>query len=139
MTSCQQVCDELYAYTLSQDRSEFVHQHVVDAYAAQHVVADTKPIAVAASLIGLFLFCERGRTGRDVQQAHMKLGNKMKAWPLLQAPEQYARLTVMDPLSVPPGPERDEEIKQWARAVWDMWQERHAEVESWLRKNSNLL
>ena len=59
----------------------------------------------------------------------MDLGNKMKTWPLFEAPAERARLTVMEPLSVPPGPERDERIKQWARAVWEMWGERHVEVE----------
>lgn len=123
------MCDELYAYTLSRDRSELIHQHAVDAYAAQHIGNDTKPIALAAALIGLFLFVERGYTGRQVQLEHMKLGNKMKTWPLFEAPRKYATLTVMEPLSMPPGPERDDQIKQWARAVWNIWGERHMEVE----------
>jgi hypothetical protein len=124
------MCDELYAYTLSRDRGEFIHQHAVDAYAAQHIGKETKPIALAAALIGLFLFSERGRSGRQVQQVHMDLGNKMKTWPLFEAPADHARLTVMEPLSVPPGSERDDKIKQWARAVWDIWGERHMEVET---------
>jgi len=131
--SCQEICDELYAYTLMHGSSEFIHQHVVDAYAAQHVGHDTKPIAMAAALMGLFLFVERGYTGRQVQLAHMKLGNKMKAWPLFEPPGRHATLTVVDPLREPPGCERDAKIKQWARAVWAMWQERHAEVETRLR------
>jgi hypothetical protein len=123
------MCDELYGYTLSRDRGEFIHQHAVDAYAAQHIGKDTKPIALAAALIGLFLFAERGYTGRKVQLEHMKLGNRMKTWPLLEAPRKYATLSAMDPLSVPPGPERDDNIRQWARAVWNMWREHHAQVE----------
>jgi hypothetical protein len=107
---------------------EFIHQHVVDAYAAQHLGKDTKPIALAAALIGLFLFVERGHTGRSVQLAHMQLGNKMKAWPLFEAPEKHAAVTVLEVLNAPPGPERDEKIKQWARSVWEMWKERHLEV-----------
>ena len=58
------MCDELYAYTLLRDRSEFIHQHAVDAYAAQHIGKETKPIVLAAALIGLYLFTERGYTGR---------------------------------------------------------------------------
>jgi Family of unknown function (DUF5946) len=128
------MCDELYAYTLAHGSREFIHQYVVDAYAAQHVGADTKPIAMAAALIGLFLFCERGYTGRQVQQAHMKLGNKMKTWPLFEAPAEHSGLTVTKPLSVAPGAERDETIKRWARAVWEMWRERHLEVENLLNQ-----
>jgi Family of unknown function (DUF5946) len=123
------MCDELYAYTLVRDRGEFIHQHAVDAYAAQHIGKDTKPIVLAAALIGLFLFVERGYTGRQVQLEHMKLGNKMKTWPSFEAPGKSATLTIMEPLSVPPGLVRDDKIKQWARAVWHMWGERHAEVQ----------
>jgi hypothetical protein len=128
------MCDELYAYTLSRDRSEFIHQHAVDAYAAQHVGEGSKPIYLAAALIGLHLLCERGYTGRQVQLAHMKLSNGMKAWPLFKPPERHATLTVMDPLQEPAGAERDQKIKQWARDVWEMWHERHAEVEKLLRQ-----
>jgi Family of unknown function (DUF5946) len=84
--SCQEMCDELYAYTLARDRSELIHQHAVDAYAAQHIGKDSKPIALAASLIGLYLFTARGYTGRQVQQVHMDLGNKMKTWLLFETP-----------------------------------------------------
>jgi hypothetical protein len=127
--SCQDLCDELFAYTLTRDRSEFVHQYVVDAYAAQHISKETKPVKIAASLIGLYLSAERRYTGRQVQLAHIALGNKMKSWPRFEAPEKQTRLTISDPLNVPPGPERDELIRQWGHAVWGMWRERHAEVE----------
>ena len=126
------MCDELSSYTLMHGGKEFVHQHVVDAYTAQHVGKETKPTALAAALIGLFLSVERGYTGRRVQLTHMQLGNKLKTWPLFEVPEKPAKLNVMDPLSVPPGPDRDEMIRQWARAVWEMWRERHAEVEKLL-------
>ncbi len=123
------MCDKLYAYTLARDRGEFIHQHAVDAYAAQHIGAETKPVVLAAALIGLFLFVERGYSGREVQLEHMKLSNKMKVWPPFEAPKNHAGLTVMEALSVPAGAERDDKIKQWARAVWEMWRERHAEIE----------
>lgn len=133
--SCQQLCDELYGYTLTRGRGEFIHQHAVDAYAAQHIGKDTKPIALAAALIGLFLFADRGYTGRQVQQVHMDLGNHMKTWPLFEAPAKQAGLTVVEPLDVSPGPERDDKIKQWARAVWEMWRERHTDVERLLSES----
>ena len=132
--ACHEMRDELFGYTLTLGRGEFIHQHAVDAYAAQHRSSDTKPINQAAALIGLFLFVERGYNGRQVQLAHMKLGNKMKTWPLFEPPGERAALTVMDVLQAPAGAERDESVKHWARAVWEMWEVRHAEVEQWLRK-----
>jgi hypothetical protein len=40
----------------------------VDAYAAQHATPASKPITTAFALIGLFLFAERGFTGKQVQR-----------------------------------------------------------------------
>ena len=128
--SCQELRDQMYAYTLTRGDKEFIHQHVVDAYAAQHIAKDTKPITLGAALIGLFLFVEWGYTGRQVQLEHVKLGNKMKTWPLFEATWKYAALNIMEPLNTPPGSERDDKIKEWARAVWSMWGERHTEVEA---------
>lgn len=132
--NCQALYDELSLYTFTRGREEFIHQHAVDAYAAQHVGEDTKPIALAAALIGLYLFAERNYSGLRVQQVHMQLGNKMKEWPLFPAPKQRATLTVADVLRAPEGNERDEMIRRWARAVWEMWRERHEEVEALLRR-----
>ena len=131
---CQEVCDELYAYTLTRGDGEFIHQHVVDAYAAQHVTHDTKPVTLGAALIGLYLFVECGYTGRQVQLEHMKLGNRMKTWPRFEAPRNRAAFTVMEPWSAPQGPERDDKIRQWAREVWEMWGERKPEVEALYRQ-----
>ncbi|MBU6429711.1 MAG: hypothetical protein KGR26_11910, partial [Cyanobacteria bacterium REEB65] len=50
---CRQLYDELSAYTLSLADPGFSHQFVVDAYAAQHVAEDTKPIRTTFALVGL--------------------------------------------------------------------------------------
>ena len=47
--------DELSAYTLTHGDPEFIHQHVVDAFAAQHATAKSSAIGVAFALIGLYL------------------------------------------------------------------------------------
>ncbi len=133
--TCQDICHELSLYTLSHGQKEFIHQHVVDAYAAQHVRQDTKPITLAAALIGLYLFAERQYSGRQVQQVHMALGNRMKQWPLFAAPQEHAAFTVVDVLSAPAGTERDQMICKWARSVWDMWKERHGDVERLFRSS----
>ncbi len=133
--TCQEMCQELAAYTLSHGGREFLHQHLVDAYAAQHVRADTKPVALAAALIGLYLYAERQYSGRQVQQVHMALGNQMKQWPLFAPPREHVPLTVTDVLDAPAGEVRDQMLRRWARSVWAMWQERHAEIEKLLRSS----
>lgn len=67
--------DDLLSYTLGHaNQAYFIHQHVVDAYAAQQATPYTKPITITFAWIGLYLFLEKGCTARQVQQAHVALG-----------------------------------------------------------------
>ena len=59
---------EVCAYTLSLGDAAFVHQHVVDAWAARRATPVTKPIAFFFALVGLYLHLEHGWTGRAVQK-----------------------------------------------------------------------
>src|SRR6516165_5849131 len=86
MSSDQDLFNELTYYTLSHRDPRFIHQHVVDAYAAQHADEQTKPIAVVFSLAGLYLFLEKNFTGRQVQQMHIRLAGRRKQWPRLPLP-----------------------------------------------------
>jgi uncharacterized protein DUF5946 len=125
---CLAVKDELSFYTLGHGDPYFIHQLLVDAYAAQHATAKSKPITTAFALIGLFLFAERGFTGKEVQRAHMALARRYRTWPPFQPPPRRATLTVADVLAVPPGEGRDAMLKRWAKSVWLAWQKDHARV-----------
>src|SRR2546421_11558897 len=103
----QQQRDELMAWTMSVRDSAFVHQHVVDAWAAQHADERSKPIGVAFALIGLYLHLEKGFTGREVQRVHMRLsqprgrGAGRKDWPRFKLPRQRGVMTVRDVMAAP--------------------------------------
>jgi hypothetical protein len=112
----------LALYSLSHGSASFIHQHVVDAYTAQHASDETKPIAVAFALIGLYLHLERGCSGREVQRAHTKLARRRKSWPKFDKPEHLGGISVSDVMSAPPGRPRDEAIESWCAAVWAAWQ-----------------
>jgi len=128
----------LACYSLAHPGALFIHQHVVDAYTAQHVTERTKPIAAAFALIGLYMRVERGCSGREVQQAHMKLARKRKSWPKFALPKQRGDVTVSEVMAAPPGRLRDEAIDRWCVAVWAAWRGSreqvrallHAEIES---------
>ena len=113
--------DELAAYTLAHGDPAFIHQHVVDAFAAQYATGDSKPIGVAFALIGLYLHVERGRSGREVQLAHMRLGRRRRQWPAFDLPPTRGEMTIADVLDAPPGPERDRAIDEWCASVWRAW------------------
>lgn len=122
----QHALNELTAWTLSLRDREFIHQHVVDAWAAQHADASSRPIAVAFALVGLYLHLEKGYTGREVQRAHMQLGQPQgrgpgrKDWPEFQLPHARGRGTVRDVIAAPES-ERAAAIDRWCRSVWEAW------------------
>ncbi len=125
---CWQLHGELTAYTLTRGYGVFVHQLLVDAYAAQHVAADAPPIRAAFALIGLFLTCERGQNGRQVQYMHMLLARRTKSWPRFTPPARAGDLTILDVLHASPGDERDAMLRRWGQSVWDAWGHEHARV-----------
>lgn len=119
--------DALAAYTLSLADPSFVHQHAVDAYAAQRATGQ-KPITIAFALVGLYLYLEKNYSGREVQRAHMRYARKRKQWPSFQPPAERGAMTVVEVLDARPGPDRDRAIRQWARSVWAAWSAQHAKV-----------
>ena len=119
MKTEQQTYEELCYYTLNHVAPSFIHQHVVDAFAAQTAGPNDKPVRLVFALVGLYLHVEKHYNGRQVQLAHMKLGRIKQAWPAIALPGERGALTVKDVMSVPPGPERDEIIHQWCLFIWD--------------------
>ena len=122
-STTQAAYDELAAYTLTLGDAAFIHQHVVDVYAAQHATEATKPITVAFALIGLYLHVERGFTGRQVQRAHMMLARRSRSWPVFTLPATRGAMTAADVLAAPAGPARDRAISAWCPAVWTAYAE----------------
>jgi hypothetical protein len=113
---------ELQCYTLGHGQPEFIHQHVVDAWAAQHADERTKPIALTFALVGLYLHLEKGFTGRQVQLAHMALGRHRKGWPSFPLPTGRGTVTAAEVMAAPAGPERDRAIDAWCASVWEAYQ-----------------
>ena len=120
--------NELCGYTLTRGNPTFIHQHVVDAFAAQTADAKTKPIKLAFALIGLYLHLEKGFSGREVQRAHQLLAAKKRSWPLFSLPSERGALTAKDVMATEPGPERDAAIHQWCLAVWNAFRGNHQMV-----------
>jgi hypothetical protein len=110
--------DELRAYTLTHGDPAFIHQYVVDAFAAQHADEATKPITLTFALVGLYLRVEKRRSGRQVQLVHMKLGERKRRWPSWSLPNERGAMTAADVLLAPPGADRDKAIDAWCASVW---------------------
>jgi hypothetical protein len=117
MTS-EDAYNELCYYTLAQRDPTFIHQYVVDAFAAQNADEQTKPIKLTFALIGLYLYVEKGFSGKRIQRVHMDLAQKKRIWPAFLLPDDRGPLTAADVLAVPAGPEREEAIHAWCASVW---------------------
>lgn len=126
---CWELFGELSAYTLVHGDRKFIHQHAVDTWQLQHAVTSKSNIGIAFSLIGLYLALERGYTGRQVQLAHMELGQTKRNWGDFEIPSSRAALTVADALRAGPGSARDAALMQWAAAVWTNWNHAHGWTE----------
>jgi len=119
---------ELSFYTLSLVDPTFIHQYIVDAYAAQYPDESTKPITLAFALIGLYLHNEKHFSGREVQRAHIKLAKRKRVWPQFKYPAERGTITVFDVVKARPGRSRDRAINAWSRSVWEAWKELHTTV-----------
>src|SRR5262245_9838718 len=113
MDSEEQAYNALCAYTLQHGGAAFIHQHVVDSFAAQRATGSSRPIAVAFSLAGLYLHVERGYSGRQVQRAHMHLAREKRRWPTFVFPDDRGPITVLDVMAAPAGAGRDAAIETW--------------------------
>jgi len=136
----QNAYQQLTSWSLSLRDEEFVHQHVVDAWAAQHATEDSKPISVAFALAGLYLHLERGFSGREVQRAHMQLaqpqgrGPGRKEWPRFPLPKERWRITVRDVIAAPENG-RVQAIDRWCRSVWEAWKDSHAAIAEFVSRD----
>lgn len=129
----QQAFHELCFYTLDHpDKAYFMHQHAVDAWQVQTATASTKPITVVFGLVGLYLFLEKGFTGRQVQLAHMQLAQHKTALPTVTVPPDCGSLTVHDVLETPDGPERDAMIRKWCASIWEGCAQCHYTIKDFL-------
>lgn len=119
LSSEEDAYNELCAYTLTHGDAAFIHQHVVDAFAAQNADERSKSIGVAFALVGLYLHVEKGLSGREVQRVHVLLGRQKRAWPKFTLPRDRGSIRASDVLAAPAGPARDEAIHQWCASVWE--------------------
>jgi hypothetical protein len=132
MTS-EDAYNELSYYSLAHRDPSFLHQHVVDAFAAQQADELTKPIKLTFALVGLYLHVEREFSGKQVQRVHMALAQRKQPWPSFALPYDRGALTAADVLAVPAGTERDHAIHAWCASVWQAFRECRETVVALLR------
>ena len=138
MPTEREAYDEICAYTLTHGDPGFIHQHVVDAWAAQHATKDGKPIGITFALAGLYLHIECHYSGRAVQRVHMQMAKQKRTWPNFVLPTNRGPVTALDVLAAPPGDERDRAIHSWAESVWRAFADSNRQIVIGLLKEYGL-
>jgi hypothetical protein len=128
----QEIYNELAIYTLSLGDKEFIHQYMVDTFAAQHANKDTKPITLAFALVGLYLHLEKGYSGKEVQEAHMQMAKEKQDWPVFPIPQFKGKIKIKDVMNTEPGEKRNEMINKWSKSVWDAYKDSHHQIRNWI-------
>ena len=134
MNSEQDAFDELCCYTIARGDASFIHQHAVDAFAAQRAHEQTKPIKLTFALVGLYLHVEKQFSGKKVQRVHMSLAKQKRPYPVFPLPRDRGAMTVAEVLAAPVGHERDTAIDAWCSSVWHAFRESHQRVADLLRE-----
>ncbi len=124
----EELYNELAYYTLSHPDPSFIHQHVVDAYAAQYASEKTKPIQLVFALVGLYLYVDKGFTGRQVQKAHMHLAKRRKNWEQPAFPGGRGSIAISDVMAAPAGRQRDLLIREWCISMWNAWSKERIQI-----------
>ena len=129
----QELFDQLCFYTMNHGDPRFLHQHAVDAFAVQEADDTTKSITVVFGLAGLYLYIEKGFTGRQVQRAHMQMAKRRKTWPRVALPLERGRITIADVIQAERGEPLDLAIHDWCVAVWQACHSSHDEIAALLK------
>ncbi len=125
---------ELCAYTLTHGDPAFIHQHVVDAFMAQHADERTKPIGLTfAWSVSTCMW--KAVHGQQVQLIHMKLGRRKQSWPRFPLPDDRGAMTALDVMAFPAGPERDKAIDAWCVSLWDVFRSSRGTIVELLVRN----
>jgi hypothetical protein len=132
---CYQKYSELSFYTIGKQDINFIHQHAIDAYSAQHAGNGMKNITIAYSLIGLYYAIEHGFSGKQVQCVHMLLSKQKNSWEQLDLPKKPYSITVNDILNEKQGENRDNMINNWMCDVWNCWEHQH----NWVKEITKTL
>lgn len=132
MLTDQEAYHALSVYTLAHTSPEFIHQYVVDAYAAQHADTSTKLIALDFAIAGLYLHNVCGYTGKEVQRAHTVLAQHKEWLPHFAPTKESGDMTIHDVLAAAPGDVRDAAIQVWSASVWRSYAHLHDAVKQWV-------
>jgi len=125
---------KLCYYTMARGDASFIHQHAVDAFAAQRADEQTKPIKLTFALVGLYLHIEKQFSGKKGSAGPYEPREQKRPWPVFPLPRDRGAIKVADVLAAPAGHERDEVIDAWCSSVWHAFRESHQLVADLLRE-----
>lgn len=124
---CQRMFEEVIAREFSDYRYGRIHRLTVDAYSLQHPEPYMRSgRSFAAHLTGLCVALERA----DASGINGAVQRWLSGNPLIDKPSRLpagrGELTIMYIHGAADAEEHNRRVQEWARCVWDAWNEHHA-------------
>jgi hypothetical protein len=130
-------CWAAYGEVLAREYGEWanppVHRLTVDTYSAQHPGDPSRRSthAMAAHLIGLYLWLERGvEAGRIAREAG-RVSARPSEFEWLEPPSGGSGLTIIDVKEAETLRDHTSRVERWAQSVWEAWSDHHDTVRRW--------
>ena len=133
--SCWAAYGEVLAREFSNSRYMAVHRLTVDAYAAQHPGQPSPQTiqSVAVHLMALSLIFEPEWTFEGIPPFLSKAANRFTfTW--MEPPADRGRANVSHVLTATTAEEHAQQVRAWARCVWDAWTPHHPQIRAWAEK-----
>lgn len=133
-------CWELYGTLLARSYGDpayrHVHQMVVDAYAVQHPVGNTRREiqTVALCLMTLCLFIEDDVDPQHGPRLHKRMVANRPDFRWLEPPPLHDLMTVADVLAAEDAAEHERLVRAWALELWKAWTPHHPTIRLWNTK-----
>jgi hypothetical protein len=130
-------CEDILVREYSEWNYPSIHRLTVDSYAAQHPGRETPQTtqSVIVHLTALNLVLNRDFS---FEMATEKMGQLIEeykddfSW--LEPPENRGDITVIDVAGAHDLEEHTELVRDWARSVWEAWEQHHSTLEQWTQR-----
>jgi hypothetical protein len=134
---CWAVYEEILAKEYGEYRYPDVHRLTVDTYAVQHpgVTSRQSSQSVWVHLAGLHMVLEMGLDSRKATQNIAAILARNPGFEWLEPPARNGLMTVLEVREAPNLASHTEQVRKWARSVWDAWSPHHALITDLLRRS----
>jgi hypothetical protein len=127
--NCENALTGLVGHALDDKQIyESTHELILDTYRAQHS-AHAKPLTTFFGLNGLLLALEFGYSGTQVRDAHKRIADRSRVWPVFTRRIDVPATAASVAQAIHERPDSAEAtVREWAELVWMAWSVEHERI-----------